>query len=418
MSFKTLKKGDSNNYVKYLQYGLHIMCFKINGFDGAFGNGTYNSVINFQKSQNLTPDGIVGINTWDALRVEITSIQTQLINKGYNPGSIDGIAGEKTYNEVIKFQKDNNLTPDGMLGEKSKKILFDSGYDEINQPLLQKGSKEKNAIINLQKLLIKKGYNCGNPDGIFGNNTYNSVIALQRDYHLTADGIVGPATWAVLNSDLEKNTFVNDSNNKINETQNNSNNEKCSNKASENLIYFIKNKEGYAPSKYICPAGKETIGYGLTGVEIVGLKQLSEEEATKLLTKHINNDYFIPVLNFVKSKGINNPLQREIDAFSCFAYNLGIYAFKTSTLFKKYASGERGKAIQDEFMKWVYAKVKGVKKSLPGLVSRRNEEWKIFSGSKDAIPGYNTKPNISIINTAGKLSGKVTDNNGYGAKPY
>ena len=83
MSFKTLKKGDSNIYVKYLQYGLHIMCFKINGFDGAFGNGTYNSVINFQKSQNLIPDGIIGINTWDALRVEITSIQTQLINKGY-----------------------------------------------------------------------------------------------------------------------------------------------------------------------------------------------------------------------------------------------------------------------------------------------------------------------------------------------
>ena len=154
-TFPLLGKGDSGIFVKYLQYGLHIMCYNVKPFDGIFGEGTKLAVMNFQKSQNLISDGIVGNNTWKALSCEISSIQTQLKNKGYNPGSVDGIAGENTYNAIIKFQKDNGLIDDGMVGEKTKNLLYDSGYDETKEPLLQKGSKEKAAIITLQNLLIK-----------------------------------------------------------------------------------------------------------------------------------------------------------------------------------------------------------------------------------------------------------------------
>ena len=417
MTFPTLKKGDSNNYVLYLQYGLHIWCYNVNGFDGIFGNGLYNAVINFQKSNNLTPDGIVGQNTWNILSCEIISIQTQLKNKGYNPGSIDGIAGINTYNAVIQFQKDSNLIADGMVGEKSKKILFDSEYDETKQPLLKKGSNDKNATLNLQNLLVKKGYDCRGVDGIFGNGTYNAVISFQRDYNLSVDGIVGPATWATLMSDSgSKSISNNNNNNNINENQICGNvNGPCSNRASEELIYFIKEKEGFAPNLYSDVVNVKTIGYGLTGKYLQGLNNISEKEATQLLTKHINDDYYIPVLNYINSKGVKNPLQREVDAFTSFAYNLGVTSFKNSTLIKKYISGERGKAIQDEFMKWVYAK----KKFFQGLYNRRNKEWKIFSGSNENISGYNSKPNISIINSSGKPSGQIVkDNNGYGAKPY
>lgn len=415
MTFPTLKKGDSNDYVFYLQYGLHLMCYNVNGFDGIFGNGLYNAVINFQKSNDLVPDGIVGQNTWNILSSEITSIQTQLKNNGYNPGSIDGIAGKNTYNAVIQFQKDNNLIADGMVGEKSKKILFNSGYDETKQPLLNKGSNDKNAILNLQNLLVKKGYDCRGVDGIFGNGTYDAVISFQKDYNLSVDGIVGPATWAALMSDSESKPSISNNNN-INENQINGNvNGPCSNRASEQLIYFIKEKEGFAPNLYSDVVNVKTIGYGLTGKEIQGLNNISEKDATQLLTKYINNDYYIPVLNYIKSKGVKNPLQREVDAFTSFAYNLGVQSFKNSTLIKKYISGERGKAIQDEFMKWVYAN----KKFFQGLYNRRNKEWKIFSGSNENISGYNSKPHISIINSAGKPSGQIVkDNNGYGAKPY
>ena len=210
-----------------------------------------------------------------------------------------------------------------------------------------------------------------------------------------------------------KPNFIDDNSN-LNE-KNINENELCLDTASEGLIYFIKEKEGYAPSMYYDVVNVKTIGYGLTGRYLNGLNNISEEEATHLLANHINNDYYIPVLKFIKSKGVNNPLQREMDAFTSFAYNLGVEALKKSTLMKKYISGERGKAIQDEFMKYVYAK----KKFFQGLYNRRNKEWKIFSGANENISGYNCRPTISIINSEGKPSGQlVKDNNGYGAKPY
>lgn len=418
--FKLLKRGDSNIYVKYLQYALHIMCWKVKPFDGKFGPGTEKAVINYQNSQNLKPDGLVGENTWKSLSCEITSIQSQLKNKGYNPGSIDGIAGEITYDAIIKFQEKNNLAADGMVGEQTKKKLFDSGYDESKEPLLKKGSTEKDAIISLQNLLIKKGYNCGNSgaDGIFGDNTYNAVISFQKDHNLFVDGIVGIATWGALDSDSETiSSFTNRNNdnrdNNLNENQKNTD-ELCSDKASEGLIYFIKEMEGFAPSIYKDVVGIKTIGYGLTGNEIENYNNITEEKATKLLTKHINDSYFSQVLNIVKSKGVQHPLQREIDAFACFAYNLGVKSFRDSTLLKKYIAGERGESIQNEFMRWKYAGGK----IYQGLIKRRILEWKIFSGSKDKIPGYNCRPYISIINSNSKVSGTVNDNNGYGAKPY
>ena len=418
-SFPPLRKGDSGIFVKYLQYGLHIMCWKSKPFDGIFGEGTKLAVINFQNSQNLISDGIVGDNTWRVLSCEISSIQTQLKNKGYNPGSIDGIAGENTYNAIIKFQKDNGLIDDGMVGEKTKNLLYDSGYDETKEPLLQKGSKEKAAIITLQNLLIKKGYTCGplGADGFFGEDTYKAVISFQKDYKLFVDGIVGIATWTALKSGDEAiPSFINEKNNDNNFKVNNENSkEECTGKASEGLIYFIKQMEGFAPSVYNDVVGVRTLGYGLTGKEIEGLNEITEEKATKLLTKYVNDNYFSPVLSKLKAKGINNPLQREVDAFASFAYNLGVGSFKSSTLLKKYIQGEREGTIYNEFMRWVNAGGKPYQ----GLIKRRNYEWKIFSGSNDNIPGYNCKPSISIINSKGNPSGKsVSDNDGYGAKPY
>ncbi len=44
------------------------------------------------------------------------------------------------------------------------------------------------------------GFNCGTPDGIFGNMTKNAVMSFQRAYGLTVDGIVGSQTINKLNS--------------------------------------------------------------------------------------------------------------------------------------------------------------------------------------------------------------------------
>lgn len=411
MIFMLLKKGDSNSNVTYLQYGLHIMCCNPNGFDGSFGNGTYNAVVKYQNKKGLTADGIVGDGTWGALCDDIRSIQRQLQNKGFNPGSVDGVAGPNTYNAVIAFQKANGLDADGMVGPASLAKLSASGYNDASQPTLQRGSNGS-AVVTLQQKLIAKGYSCGSAgaDGDFGGGTYNAVIAFQNANGLAADGIVGPATWAALNS--TGSVAAPSTGTTTPSTAGGS----CASRASANLIYFIKECEGFAPSLYNDVVGVRTGGYGMTGSELSGLPStISEATATSLLAQHVNNYYYNKVLSIIKSKGVTNAKQREVDAFTSFAYNLGVGSFQSSTLLKKYAAGSRGEDIHNEFMKWVYAGGRVYQ----GLVNRRANEWRIFSGSSERVSGYNCAPSISIINTSGNPTGRVvTDNGGYGANPY
>jgi Predicted carboxypeptidase len=54
----------------------------------------------------------------------------------------------------------------------------------------------------LQSFLRRIGYNPGPVDGVFGRQTQQAVINYQRDNGLIPDGIVGPATWARINSIL------------------------------------------------------------------------------------------------------------------------------------------------------------------------------------------------------------------------
>lgn len=60
---KTLKKGSKGDEVKTLQRNLRALNYAI-GVDGIFGTETENVVIRFQMDHNLSPDGVVGSNTW------------------------------------------------------------------------------------------------------------------------------------------------------------------------------------------------------------------------------------------------------------------------------------------------------------------------------------------------------------------
>ena len=55
-------------------------------------------------------------------------------------------------------------------------------------------------VQQLQTLLTGLGYDCGGTDGSFGPHTAAAVEKFQADQGLTADGVVGPQTWAALNA--------------------------------------------------------------------------------------------------------------------------------------------------------------------------------------------------------------------------
>lgn len=69
---------------------------------------------------------------------QVSEIQSRLKNWGYYNGAVDGIFGTQTRDAVIKFQKKNGLTPDGIVGSKtlaalgiSEKISYNSADYEL-----------------------------------------------------------------------------------------------------------------------------------------------------------------------------------------------------------------------------------------------------------------------------------------------
>lgn len=134
----------------------------------------------------------------------------------------------------------------------------------------------------------------------------------------------------------------------------------------------IKEDEGLMLKAYLCPAGKWTIGYGHTGADVHEGMVITGEQADSILSNDLRK-----VSDNIKSLGIPNMTQGQLDALCSFVFNLGIGALKASTLLKKmYFKDIKGAA--EEFRKWDKAHVRGRLVVLPGLTKRRAKEKERF----------------------------------------
>lgn len=129
-NYPLLKSGSRNNFVFLLQFILKNQYNQNIDVDGIFGQRTQNAVRNFQQTNSLSVDGMVGQNTWKTLltlapepllkrgsRGAYTRYLQQLLESKMIPVSgIDGIFGAQTENAVRRFQQDNGLTVDGIVG--------------------------------------------------------------------------------------------------------------------------------------------------------------------------------------------------------------------------------------------------------------------------------------------------------------
>jgi GH24 family phage-related lysozyme (muramidase) len=142
---------------------------------------------------------------------------------------------------------------------------------------------------------------------------------------------------------------------------------------SEKAINLIKKFESCRLKAYQDSAGVWTIGWGTTGDGIQFGLTITQKTADYMLLAHV-----LEVgLDLTDLFG-NKLKQDEFDALTCFVYNIGIGAFKKSTMYKLLKEGKKFQASH-EFSKWVYA---GGEK-LNGLVKRREAERKLFLGLAD-----------------------------------
>lgn len=139
---------------------------------------------------------------------------------------------------------------------------------------------------------------------------------------------------------------------------------------SQKCIDLIKSSEGFEDKAYLCPAGIPTIGYGSTmwssGVKVKLGQTITLREAESLLYWEVSN----------KSKALGpvNCNQNQFDAIISLIYNIGIGAFRDSTLRRKMRLNPNDPTIRDEFMRW--NKSKG--KVIDGLTTRRKAEADLY----------------------------------------
>ncbi|MDL2289360.1 peptidoglycan-binding protein [Clostridia bacterium OttesenSCG-928-F22] len=124
---------------------------------------------------------------------DVKAVQQMLTLFGYFSGSIDSIYGPATKSAVEQFQQGHSLSVDGIVGAKTWAALE-------KRPTLRMHDKS-DYVKYAQNLLLQKGYQPGNADGIYGTKTQEAVKTAQQRNGIAVDGVMGPDTWAKLDVD-------------------------------------------------------------------------------------------------------------------------------------------------------------------------------------------------------------------------
>ena len=220
VSASSLKVGSKGEKVVELQRNLNTLGYNVGTPDGAFGNGTKEAVIKFQKTYGLSADGVAGKSTQDAITTavnrkthgiiskgqfsnDVKNLQNDLKTLGYLSGNVDGAFGTSTENAVKAFQKNNGLTQDGLVGSATREKIAAAvkNKTEKENSILKLGSRG-DKVKTLQNNLNSLGYKAGTADGQFGSGTQDAVTRFQKTYGLTADGQAGPDTQNAINKAL------------------------------------------------------------------------------------------------------------------------------------------------------------------------------------------------------------------------
>ena len=134
---------------------------------------------------------------------DVRSLQKALTALGYDLGKVDGDFGSATEREVKELQAGAGLTPDGIVGPKTFEALNTAIAQAVKigglPPVVLKDGSEGSEVKRLQAVLKRWGYLDGAIDGKFGPQTANAVKAFQTDEEIDVDGVVGHQTVGEIN---------------------------------------------------------------------------------------------------------------------------------------------------------------------------------------------------------------------------
>ncbi len=228
---------------------------RINNTNGIFDLQTQNTVREFQRIFNLTPDGIIGKLTWYKIKYLYNSVKglSELYSEGISiseadrifstvlrrgdrgtgvqtiqyylnflaffnpklsPVAVDGIFGQGTYDAVLTFQNQYGLATDGIVGRDTWNMLQNAYQGVLNSlpaqyrefsNLIYPGyfittGARGNAVTQVQRFIqriasVDRTIPTVSVDGIYGTQTANAVKAIQAQAGYPQTGQVGPQTW-------------------------------------------------------------------------------------------------------------------------------------------------------------------------------------------------------------------------------
>ena len=233
---RTLRKGARGEDVKSVQSRLKELGYYTGSLDGNYGTGSVAAVRAFQERNGLKADGLAGSGTYkklfstnaigagssatpetevyQTLRRGSTGDAVRRLQKALKelnyPVNPDGVYGDDTIEAVEAFQRINGLSVDGAAGQATQVKLYSGTakpYTEggtggtggtVTDEVLRVGATG-DAVRALQKALKALNYPV-TPDGVYGSDTMEAVMAFQRINGLTVDGAAGKATQTKLYS--------------------------------------------------------------------------------------------------------------------------------------------------------------------------------------------------------------------------
>lgn len=140
--------------------------------------------------------------------------------------------------------------------------------------------------------------------------------------------------------------------------------------------------EGRRLKAYRDSVGVWTIGYGHTSragaPKVAAGMKITETEADEILSRDLG--MFERGVSDALRKAKGEVLQHEFDALVDLAFNIGLGAFRSSSLLRAYLAGDKARAAE-KFLDWN----KAGGRVLPGLVARRKRERAWFLTGR--LPG-------------------------------